>query len=285
MIVYQIAVAFGRIVSFLPFRLIYGLSNFIAWLLGAVLKYRSAVIQRNLKASFPEMSQKEQLKTQKGFYRNFADIIVESFKSLSISEKTMRKRFVLRNPEVFQKLYDQNKGLIMVMGHHTNFEWTAMSIPLVVPQNCYAVYHPLKNPRFNKLIVKIREQFGLKLFKMADTYPFMLNNPDPNPLYVFMADQSPHKGKIKYRGQFLNQSTPVHLGVENLSKKCNLAVVFIDIIRVKRGFYEIEAQLLFDKPQETETYEITNTHLRALEKLIQKDPPNWLWSHKRWKHA
>lgn len=285
MIVYQIAVAFGRLVSLLPFRLIYGLSNFIAWLLGSVLDYRAAVIEKNLRASFPEMSEKDLKKTKQGFYRNFADIIVESFKSLSVSEKTMRKRFVLRNPEVFQKLYDKNKGLIIVMGHHTNFEWTAMSIPLVVPQNCYAVYHPLKNPRFNKLIVKIREQFGLQLFKMSETYPFMLNNPDPNPLYVFMADQSPHKGKIKYRGHFLNQSTPVHLGVENLSKKCDLAVVFIDIFRVKRGFYEIEAKLLFEEPQETETYQITNTHLAALEKLIQKDPANWLWSHKRWKHA
>lgn len=285
MIVYYLALAFGRLVALLPFRLIYGLSNFIAWLLGSVLKYRSPVIQQNLQASFPEKGEQELVKIQKSFYRNFADIIVESFKSLTISEASMRQRFVLRNPEVFQKLYDQNKGLIMVMGHHTNFEWTAMSIPLVVPQNCYAVYHPLKNARFNKLIVKIREQFGLKLFKMAETYPFMLNNPDPNPLYVFMADQSPHKGKIKYRGHFLNQSTPVHLGVENLSKKCNLAVVFIDIMRVKRGYYEIEAKLLFDKPQDTETYQITNSHLLALEKLIQKDPANWLWSHKRWKHA
>lgn len=285
MIVYSLALAFGRLVALLPFRLIYGLSNFIAWLLGSVLKYRSPVIQQNLQASFPEKGEQELVKIQKSFYRNFADIIVESFKSLTISEASMRQRFVLRNPEVFQKLYEQNKGLIMVMGHHTNFEWTAMSIPLVVPQNCYAVYHPLKNARFNKLIVKIREQFGLKLFKMAETYPFMLNNPDPNPLYVFMADQSPHKGKIKYRGHFLNQSTPVHLGVENLSKKCNLAVVFIDIMRVKRGYYEIEAKLLFDKPQDTETYQITNSHLLALEKLIQKDPANWLWSHKRWKHA
>jgi KDO2-lipid IV(A) lauroyltransferase len=243
------------------------------------------VIAKNLKASFPEMTETLLKETKKGFYRNFADIIVESFKSLSISEKSMRSRFILRNPEVFQKLYAKNRGVIMVMGHHTNFEWTAMSIPLVVPQNCYAVYHPLKNSRFNKLIVKIREQFGLQLFKMSDTYPFMLNNPDPNPLYVFMADQSPHKGKIKYRGHFLNQSTPVHLGVENLSKKCNLAVVFIDIIRVKRGFYEIEASLLCEDTTATDTYEITNTHLAALETLIQKDPANWLWSHKRWKHA
>ena len=120
---------------------------------------------------------------------------------------------------------------------------------------------------------------------MEDTYPFMLNNEDPAPLYVFMADQSPHRGKIKYRTPFLNQDTPVHLGVENLSKKCDLAVVFIDISRVKRGFYEVEAHLLFEDVQATADKEVTDTHVKALEKLIQKDPANWLWSHKRWKYA
>jgi len=282
---YYLALFFGRLLSLLPFGLLYQLSNFIAWLLSSILHYRREVINGNLERSFPEKSAQDISRIRKGFYRNFSDIIVESFKSLSLKEKTMRKRFVLRNPEVFQNLYEQKKGLIMVMGHHTNFEWTAMSIPLVVPQNCYAVYHPLKNPRFNKLIVKIREQFGLKLFKMADTYPFMLGNPDPAPLYVFMADQSPHRGKIKYRTQFLNQDTPVHLGVENLSRKCDLAVVFINIHRVKRGYYEIEAQLLFEDTKEEPPYRVTDTHVNALEKLIESDPNNWLWSHKRWKYA
>lgn len=285
MIGYYLALAFGRLLSYMPFFLLYRLSDFLAWLMSKVLKYRQEVIDGNLMRSFPEKDEAEIKSIRRRFYRNFSDILVESFKSLSVSEKTMRKRFVLRNPEVFQNIYDQNRGLIMVMGHHTNFEWTAMSIPLVVPQNCYAVYHPLKNPRFNKLIVKIREQFGLKLFKMEDTYPFMLNNPDPRPLYVFMADQSPHRGKIKYRTQFLHQDTPVHLGVENLSRKCDLAVVFIDIHRVKRGYYEIEGHLLFENTQDQEPHVVTDTHVKALEKLIQSDPPNWLWSHKRWKYA
>lgn len=285
MIGYYLALAFGRSLSYLPFFILYRLSDFLAWLMADVIHYRKQVIDANLAQSFPNKSKAELQKIRRKFYRNFSDIIVESFKSLSVSKSTMQKRFVLRNPEVFQDLYQKNKGLIMVMGHHTNFEWTAMCIPLVVPQNCYAVYHPLKNKRFNKLIVKIREQFGLKLFRMSNTYPFMLENEDSKPLYVFMADQSPHKGKIKYRTKFMNQNTPVHLGVENLSKKCNLGVVFIDIHRVKRGYYEIEAKLLFENTKETEKHKVTDTHVGALEELIKSDPANWLWSHKRWKHA
>lgn len=285
MIGYYLAMGLGKLISYLPFGALYGVSNFIAFVLHRVVQYRKEVILTNLRRSFPEKPEAELEDIRKKFYRNFADIIVESFKSLSISEKTMRKHFKLLNPEVFEKLYGNEKGVIVVMGHYTNFEWTAMSFPLLVPQPGFAVYHKLKNKRFSQKVVEIREQFGLKLFPMAETYPFMLNNPVKAPFYIFMADQSPHKGKIKYYTPFLNQDTPVHLGVENLAKKCDLAVVFIDIQRVKRGYYEVTAELLFEDAQSTDQYEITKTHVRALEKVIEQKPEDWLWSHKRWKHA
>jgi KDO2-lipid IV(A) lauroyltransferase len=285
MIGYYLAISMGWLISFLPFRLLYLLSDGLAWLMEYVFHYRQKVINANLKRTFPQRDDQWIQKTRRAFYRNLSDIIVESFKSLSISASTMRKHYRLKNRKVFEKIYAANKGLIMVMGHYTNFEWTAMAVPLLVPQNCFAVYAPLKNPRFNKRIVAIREKFGLKLFRMKETYPFMLNNPDPKPLYVFMADQSPHKQKVRYRASFLDQATPVHLGVENLAKKCDLAVVFIKVRRIKRGYYEMEAKELFREVGKTEQYEVTDRHVAALEELILEDPAPWLWSHKRWKHA
>ena len=285
MISYYISIFFGRLISILPFWMLYLFSDFIFFLLNSVIGYRKKVIMDNLSKSFPAKSESELNSIRSKFYKNFADIIVESFKSLTVSEKAMRKRFKLKNPEVFQKLYEQDKGLIMVMGHYTNFEWTAMFMPQLVPQKSFAVYHPLKNERFNSLIVRMRERFGLQLFKMKDTYPFMLENPVKNPLYVFMADQSPHIGKIKYRTPFLNQLTPVHLGVENLAKKCDLAVVFIEVHRLKRGHYEVEAKLLYQDAKDLEQYEITKTHVKELENLINKKPEDWLWSHRRWKYV
>ena len=285
MIGYYLAMGLGKLVSYLPFRALYIISDFLSFILRNVLAYRKEVIMTNLRKSFPEKSEDELERIRSKFYRNFADTIVESLKSLSISVKTMRRHFKLNNPELFQQLHRKNKAVMLVMGHYTNFEWTAMSFPLLVPHPCFAVYHRLKNPRFSKKVVQIREQFGLKLFPMKETYPFMLNNPAPTPLYIFMADQSPHKGKIKYRTGFLNQDTPVHLGVENLARKCDLAVVFIDIQRVKRGYYEVTAELLFEDVEHTGQYEITNAHVQALERVIRKKPEDWLWSHKRWKHA
>lgn len=285
MIGYYLAIGFGWLISILPFRILYVISDFLRFIMQHVISYRKEVIMSNLRNSFPEKTEEELEKIRSKFYKNFADLLVESFKSLSISEKTLKKHFKLNNPEVFENLRKKGKGVIMVMGHYTNFEWTAMTIPLWVKNNCYAVYHPLSNKYFSRRIVKIREQFGLELYPMSNTYPFMLNNPDPAPLYVFMADQSPHSDKIKYRAHFLNQSTPVHLGVENLALKCDLAVVFIDIQRVKRGYYEVEAQLLFEDTKNLPKYAVTDAHVAALEKVIIKKPEDWLWSHRRWKYA
>jgi KDO2-lipid IV(A) lauroyltransferase len=285
MIGYYLAIGLGRIISLLPFWVLYAFSDFLYWVMGYVLGYRKKVIMHNLNLAFPDKSDEWKHQIRFKFYRNFADLIVESFKSLTIQERTIRKRFKLNNPELFEKLYREDKGVMLVMGHYTNFEWTAMSFPLLVPHPSFAVYHKLKDPRFSKKVVDIREQFGLNLFPMSDTYPFMLNNKAKAPLYIFMADQSPHKQKVKYRAPFFGIDTPVHLGVENLARKCDLAVVFIDIQRVKRGYYEVDAHLLFEEPNSTEQYEITQKHVQLLEQIIRKKPEDWLWSHRRWKHA
>jgi KDO2-lipid IV(A) lauroyltransferase len=275
---------FVYLLSLLPVWILHLLSSFVAWLLYRVIGYRKKVVHDNLHRAFPEFSPAEIKKTARDFYLNLTDVMIEFIKGLSISEKDLRKRVVLKNPEIFQNFQQKNQGTMVVMGHYTNFEWVALAMPLLVPQTCFAVYGRIKNPKVNQWVVNLRERFGLKLFAMKDTYDFMLNNPTPAPLYLFMADQAPHKGKIKYRAPFFSIPTPTHLGAENLAKKCNLNVVFIHVRREKRGYYSIEAEIISTDAQKENPYHITNTHVAALEKLIREKPAHWLWSHKRWKN-
>lgn len=237
----------------------------------------------NLKNSFPEKSEEELKRIEKTFYHNLLDVMVETVKEFSISKKSVKKRYKFINPEVFQGHYDNNKSVMMLMGHYGNWEY-GVSTPLWVPHECWAVYGRLKNRMMDKEIVRVREKFNHRLFAMSKTYDVMLSHKQGDKLYMFMSDQSPHKGSIKYWVQFLNQDTGVHIGAEKLSKMLDLAVVYIDIQRVKRGYYEIEAKTLFTHPKETREFEITDTFFKVLEEAIQKKPENWLWSHKRWKY-
>ncbi|MCH8546200.1 MAG: lysophospholipid acyltransferase family protein [Cryomorphaceae bacterium] len=269
--------------SYLPFPILYGLANIIAFSL-RIFGYRKQVIEQNLLRAFPKMSKNQLHVHTVGFYRNVADIMVESIKSLSISPVALRKRVVMKNTEVLDRLHREKRGVMLVMGHYANFEWVALAMPLLVPHPTFAVYGRIKNPKVNQWVVNLRERFGLTLFQMKDTYDVMLNQTVEAPLYVFMADQAPHKGKIKYRAPFFGIDTPTHLGAENLAKKCNLAVVFIHVDRYKRGHYTITPKLLFEHPQDIEKYKITNAHVEELETQIRKKPSDWLWSHKRWKN-
>lgn len=282
---YILAYGLLRMMASLPLFLTHRISDASAWVLEFLVQYRRDVITQNLAQAFPQRSRREVRALRSAFYRNFTDIIVETVKSLGLSARQFQKHYYLENPEIFRQLHEQGRGVIMVMGHQNNFEWTAMGIPLLVPQTCFAVYHPLKNPVMNRLVVRIRERFGLKLFPMKNTYPFMLNNPERAPLYVFMADQSPRRDKIRYWAQFLGRSTPVHLGVENLARECDLAVVFLEVYREKRGHYRAKGKLLQEHTRNLPQYQVTEDHVGALQKMIYQDPANWLWSHKRWKHA
>ncbi len=269
--------------SILPHFVLYRLSDLLYFLLYHVFKYRLKVIYKNLKNSFPEKSEEEILKIQKGFYKNLMDVIVETVKEFTLSARAMKKRFRFTNPELFQKHFDNGKSVMMLMGHYNNWEY-GVSTPLWVPQECWAVYGKLHNREMDKWIVRTREKYGMTLFPMDKTYDVMLNHTQGDKLYMFMADQSPHFGSIKYWLKFLNQETGVHIGAEKLSKMLDLAVVFIDIQRVKRGYYEITAQTLFEDAKSTKDKEITDRYFAVLEEVIRKTPSNWLWSHKRWKY-
>ncbi len=271
--------------SRIPWSVLYLFSNLLAWILKNILRYRRGVIDSNLLIAFPHSHKRQRDKWRSIFYSHFADLIVEMIKSLSMSEDDLRRRLILENSKVFEELYEQKKPVIVVWGHYTNFELMAMGLPLLIPQKTHAVYQALRDPGFGEIIVEIRQKFGLILYEMAETYPYMLGNADVRAAYIFMADQSPAANKIKFWGPFFGRPTATHLGVENLAKKLDAAVVWMDARKTSRGHYSLRAQLITTESNRWDPGDITRKHLSLLEGEIRRDPPYWLWSHKRWKHS
>ncbi|PCH91091.1 MAG: acetyltransferase, partial [Bacteroidetes bacterium] len=103
-------------------------------------------------------------------------------------------------------------------------------------------------------------------------------------LFQFGADQSPMKHKIEYWTTFMNQETPFFLGPEKIAVSLNFPVVYLDLQRISRGKYYIEYSLLERNPSQSPEYAITEKYVKKIEEAINKNPSNWLWSHKRWKH-
>lgn len=284
-IIYYIALPFIYLISILPFRILYGVSNFLYVILYYILGYRKAVVLQNLRNSFPDKSDDEIKDICKRYYKYLCDLFLETFKTLTVSKKTMQKHCYF-NPEskiFLDRLAAENKSAILVMGHLGNWEWGGNTVSLQLKQQLYVIYHPISNKYFDWLVYNMRTRFGTKLIKMKNTFRDMLENREELNITAFIADQTPAP-ESAYWTTFLNQDTPVFKGTELIARKINYPVIYARVVRVKRGYYEMFVDMLCEVPKATKEGEISELHTRRLEKDIIAQPEVWLWSHRRWKH-
>ena len=273
------------LISLIPLRIHYLFSNCLFYLLYYVIKYRQKVVRKNLTSSFPEKSEEELCRIEKDFYRWFCDYIVESMKLLSISQKQMKKRMMFKGYEAINQCVEEGQSVAVYLGHYCNWEWVS-SLPLwFTPKaRCGQIYHPLENKVFDRLFLRLREHQGALSIPMAETLRKILEFQRINqPVIIgYISDQKPYWTNIHHWCDFLHHDTPVLTGAERIIRKLNHAVFYLDMHRVKRGYYEGEFKLITREPQTMKDYEITDIYYQMLEESIQRAPAYWLWSHNRW---
>lgn len=276
------------LVSLTPFWLLYFWSDILSFIVFRVIKYRVKVIRNNLKIAYPDKSIEELEKIEKKFYKHFTDIFIEMLKGFTISEKEILKRYPIHNLELIEELYEDKRSVIMMSSHYANWEWSIIlgSLSPVFKGLPYAAYSPIKNQYFDKAIRKNRGRFGVELISSRETIPKIIENAKAGNIayYGLIADQSPTLRNLNHFDYFFGVKVPVHLGTENMARKYNHAVVFLDTQKIKRGYYSSTFQLITDKPKETEPFEITRSYLRLTENQIAREPAYYFWTHKRFKH-
>jgi len=284
-LVYYLTIPFLYLLSVLPFWLFYGVSDLCYILLYYVFGYRRGVVMQNLRNSFPQKGEAELKKLEARYYRYLCDLLLETFKTLSISRKSMLKRCKLNEEalKLFNRYAESGKNVIIVMGHFGNWEWAGNTFSLLGKHHLYVIYHPLTNKYFNRLIIKMRTRFGTGLIEMKNTVRDMISKRKELSATAFIADQTPPP-EGAYWTKFMNQDTPIFWGTEKIARKLNYPVIYVSVKRYKRGHYEIFAETLVEDPASTKEGEISEMHTRRLEKDIIEQPEIWLWSHRRWKH-
>ncbi len=285
---YHLLSFFLRLLSLLPFCVLYVLSDLLYYLVYYIVRYRRDIVRKNLTESFPEKSGQEILSIEKEFYRSFVDIILESCKLASISEDEIKRHMSFKNTESVNTVLRDGKSIALYLGHYANWEWCS-SIPLHLDKNviCAQIYHKLSNKNMDRLMLNIRGRMGAVSVDMHKTarYVTEISTQKKVSIIGFIADQSPRKKDSRHFLHFLNHNTPVLTGTEKIIKHYGLEAFFLKVKRVKRGYYVAEFVQLHDDPKSLPDFELTAIYYKMLEQCIKENPELYLWTHKRFRHA
>ena len=277
-----------KTLSYIPFWMLYAISDTMYYPLYYVIRYRREIVRKNLTESFPEKSLSEIITIEKKFYRFFMDMLLESSKIASISPDEMRKRMKFVNIDKTNKLLDEGKSLAFFMGHFCNWEWmTSVGLWIKDDVVCAQVYHKLINETFDKIIKQMRERMGNICVEMRHTARFVASMKAENRacMVALIADQSPKRRQIQHYVKFLNHMVPVLVGPEKIANHFGYMPIFVNVKRVKRGYYECEFSLLHNDPTSLPDYKLTDLYFERLEDEIRKHPECYLWTHNRFKYA
>lgn len=279
---------FLRLISRIPFGILYVFSNGLFFLLYHLIGYRRKVVHKNLCESFPEKSEAEIIEIEKNFYHFFSDNIIEICKMGSMSGEEMGKRMKFTNIDEINKVLRSGRSVGLYLGHYANWEWIS-SMPLHLDKNAVSaqIYHKLSNDDFDRIMLENRAAHGAVNVEMRKTARFINEQAMKSQVCIigFIADQSPRKKDANYYLNFLNHEVPALTGTEKIIKHYDFDVWFVQPKRIKRGYYEAEFIHIEDSSRTLSDFKLTDSYFKILEQTIRRQPELYLWTHKRFRYA
>jgi len=275
---------FIRLLSRLPFPVLYAFSDFLFVVSYYLVRYRRAMVQKNLKNSFPEKSQTELAQIEKQFFKNLCDYGVEMLKLITMSKEELSRRVVFRNPEIANRYIHNGQSLLNLASHNFNWEWLLVAGSFTLPGQMDFVYQSVNSKFFNEFSLKCRTRFGAHAIKRDEVAREIVKRKHVVRNIALVGDQYPgYKHDKKYATRFLNQDTVFFYGSNQLALLTQYPVMYYAMRKVKRGHYETYIVELAQPPYGKDSDAVMEHYVRELEKLIRENPSQWLWSHNRWK--
>ncbi len=282
---YHIVYGFLYLVSLLPRFILYGFGDGISWLIYHVIGYRKKVVLDNLRIAFPEKSEKERIKIAKQFYKNFVESFIETIMLLSMKDKNLAKMFV-GEVSVINKMAEKGNNIQLHAIHQFNWEVLNLNVAKNLKNITFlGVYMPISNAALDRIFRDLRTRTGTKLIPATDFKSnFLTLNYNPY-LLGLAADQSPATPNNAYWVNFFGRPTAFVTGPEKAARLRSTGVVFVNFYKVRRGVYTLDTHYVTDNAAELPVGELTIKYVKFIEESIRKRPDNYLWSHRRWKHA
>ncbi len=271
------------LLSLLPLRVLYFIADCIYVMVFYVFGYRKEVVLKNLRQAFPQKHEKELLLLAKKFYHAFIDSFIESIKLFTNGKKFLDKH-VQMDVSLLDAFAAQNKSCQMHACHQFNWEYLNLSMAYRLKQPLVAVYMPIKAKSLNKIFYDLRTRYGTVMLPATDMKNKFTAWRNQLHILALVADQNPGNPNNAYWLPFFNKLTPFVKGPERYAREKACPVVLTWSTIIKRGYYQMNFELLTDDASKLSEGELTQLYVKKITSLIEQQPHNWLWSHRRWKH-
>ena len=247
---------------------------------GPFFRSRKLIISNILKAK-PDLSSLEIKMIIHNMWGNYGRILSEYMFLKKFRNSKFEKNLVIEGKEILKQIKDNKEPVIFISGHFSNFELMAMQIEKS-GINLSAIYRPLNNIFLNVIMESLRKKYICKkqikkgITGIRDSLTLFKNGYS----IALMIDQRVSEG-IKsnlFNRQALTTTVPAQF-----VKKFNCKVVPIYIERVNGVNFKIKINTPIIYPKNTSIEKITDDLNLWLEKMILKNPNQWIWSHNRWK--
>ena len=281
---YYLFYGFLYLVSLLPMRVLYLVSDLIFLIVYRLMGYRKSVVMDNLRQAMPELTDAERNRIAAKFYQNFLDSFIEVIKLVSASDEWLRKRFTV-DTDALKELYATGKSCQMHLGHTFNWEWGQLVLTALTKYQILVVYMPISNKVLERLFLKLRTRNGNVFLPASNMREAIVPYLSTQYLLGLVADQSPGSMHNAYWIDFMGRPTAFASGPERGARSGKLPVVFASIEKPRRGHYHATMEIACMDASELPEGELTRKYVRYLEGIIRQRPDMWLWSHRRWKHA
>ena len=280
---YYIIYGILYLVSLLPIFILYAISDFIFFVVYHVFGYRKNIVTANLIIAFPHKSVDEINSIAKQFYKNLIDNFIETIKLLSISEKEFVKRASLDFTDV-KRLVDKGLNIQFHTGHQMNWEFASLAVSRELTIPSIAIYLRIQAKPIDRLFLKIRSKFGATMVEKHNYQTRMPHLMKSQYALGLIADQNPGLVKHSFWLNFFGKTAPFLMGPEKGAMRYKTAVVFVNMRKIKRGYYHFDCKVIAEDGSLFSNGELTRLYRDFLEEGVKAEPSNYLWSHRRWKH-
>ena len=239
------------------------------------------LIDKNIRRAFPNIDQDRLTSINSSMWNNYGRVFAEYMFIKDYRNNNLKNNIIIEGDEILKDLKEKNKKVIFISGHFSNFELMAMQIEKFGIKLA-AIYRPLNNIFLNSIMERIRKKYICKnqIRKGIGGLKELMKLNKNGYSTALMIDQRVSEGS---RINFFNEKAFTTTIPAQLIKRFNISVVPIFIERFDSIKFKMTVDSPIDFAEEDSIDDITENLNGIIEKMIIKNPNNWIWSHNRWK--